>query len=72
MKKDVLVAGVLGGAAMLVWLFVTNAVLAFKSNLMHRVIPLANQLEVHEVLDENCRCGILDVRMGGGWFDQLQ
>ena len=53
MKKDVLVAGLVGGAVMLVWLFVTNAVLPFKSNLMHKVIPLANQLEVHEVLREN-------------------
>jgi len=41
MKKDVLAAGLLGGVVMLVWLFVTNAALPFKSNLMHKVIPLA-------------------------------
>ena len=53
MKKDVLVAGLLGGAVMLVWLFATNAVLPIKSNLIHKVIPLANQLEIHEVLKDN-------------------
>ena len=53
MKKEVLAAGLLGGTVMLVWLFVTNAVLPFKSNLIHQVIPLANQLEVHEALERN-------------------
>jgi hypothetical protein len=53
MKKDVLVPGLLGGIVMLVWLFVTNAVLPFKSNLVHQVIPLAPQLEVHEALKDN-------------------
>lgn len=53
MKKEVLVAGLLGGAVMLVWLFVTNAVLPFKSNLIHQVLPLSNQLVVHEALRDN-------------------
>jgi hypothetical protein len=55
MKKEVLAAGLLGGIVVLVWLFVTNAVLPFKSNLIHQVIPLANQLEVHEALKDNIR-----------------
>jgi hypothetical protein len=53
MKKEVLAAGLLGGVVMLVWLFVTNAVLPFKSNLIHQALPLANQLEVHEALRDN-------------------
>ncbi|KPJ94489.1 MAG: hypothetical protein AMS18_03625 [Gemmatimonas sp. SG8_17] len=53
MKKEVLAAGLLGGTVMLVWLFVTNAVLPFKSNLIHRDLSLANQLEVHQALKDN-------------------
>lgn len=53
MKKDVLVAGLLGGAVLFAWLFLTNAVLPFKTNLIHQVLPLATQLEVHEVLARN-------------------
>jgi hypothetical protein len=51
MKKNVWVAGSLGGVAMLVWLFVSNAMLPLKSNMIHKVVP--NQLEVHEALKEN-------------------
>jgi hypothetical protein len=52
-KKRVLFAGLSGGMVMLTWLFVTNAVLPFKSNLIHRVLPLQDQLEVHEALKKN-------------------
>lgn len=51
MKKDVWLAGALGGVVMLVWLFISNAMLPLKSNMIHRVVP--NQLEVHEVLKQN-------------------
>ena len=53
MKKRVLFAGLSGGFVMLTWLFVTNAVLPFKSNLIHRALPLQGQLDVHEALKEN-------------------
>ncbi len=55
MKKEVVASGLLGGTVMFVWLFVTNAVLPFKSNIIHRMIPLVNQLVVHEALRENIR-----------------
>jgi len=51
MKKDVWLAGLLGGVVMFAWLFVSNAVLPVKSNMIHRVVP--NQLEVHQALKEN-------------------
>lgn len=50
MKRRVLVAGLSGGVVMLVWLFVVNAVLPLKSNLIHRALPLQDQLEVHEAM----------------------
>ena len=50
MKKRVFLAGVSGGAVMMTWLFVANAVLPFKSDLIHRVIPLEDQLQVHEAV----------------------
>ena len=51
MKKDVWLAGSLGGAVMLVWLFISNAVLPLKSDMIHKVVP--NQLEVHDALENN-------------------
>ena len=51
MKKEVWLAGLSGGVAMLVWLFVSNAMLPLKSNMIHKVAP--NQFEVHEALKEN-------------------
>jgi hypothetical protein len=51
MKKNVWLAGSLGGVVMLVWLFISNAVLPLKGDMIHRVVP--NQLEVHEALKEN-------------------
>ncbi len=50
MKKKVILAGLSGGIVMFGWLFLTNAVLPFKSNLIHRVLPLQAQLEVHGAL----------------------
>ncbi|MFC1660947.1 hypothetical protein ACFL3S_05765 [Gemmatimonadota bacterium] len=53
MKKRVLLAGLSGGIVMLTWLFVSNALLPFKSNLIHRALPFQSQVEVHEALKEN-------------------
>jgi len=50
MKKKVLFAGAAGGMVMLTWLFVTNAVLPLKADLIHGVLPFQAQLEVHEAL----------------------
>jgi hypothetical protein len=49
MKKEVWVAGSLGGVVMLAWIFVSNAVLPLKSSMIHKVVP--NQLELHLVLE---------------------
>lgn len=51
MKKDVLIAGLLGGLTILIWLFISNAVLRIKSDMIHKVMP--NQQEVHRILKEN-------------------
>lgn len=51
MKKDVIVAGLLGSLVMFAWLFVSNAMIPLKSNLVHKVPP--NQLELHKVLKES-------------------
>ena len=51
MKKDVWFAGLSGGVVMLVWLFISNAILPVKSDMIHKVAP--NQLELHEALKEN-------------------
>ena len=51
MRKNVLVAGLAGGVVMFSWLLVSNAVLPYKSNLIHQVIPLSDQLEVHQALE---------------------
>lgn len=51
MQKNVWLAGFLGGLAMLVWLFVSNALLPVKSNMIHRVVP--NQFDVHQALKNN-------------------
>ena len=51
MSGRVLVTGLLGGIAMFVWLFVTNALLPLKSDMLHNVVE--NQREVHRTLKEN-------------------
>jgi hypothetical protein len=51
MKKDVVLAGLFAGIAMFIWLFVTNAVIPMKSNMVHKIAP--NQLEIHKVLKDN-------------------
>jgi hypothetical protein len=51
MKKNVWLAGFLGGVVMFIWLFISNAVLPLKSSMIHKVVP--NQLEVHQALKEN-------------------
>lgn len=48
MRRNVLTAGLLGGAVMMFWLFVSNAMIPIKSNLIHK--PPTNQLELHEAL----------------------
>jgi hypothetical protein len=47
----VLLAGLLGGAVAFLWLFTTNAVLPYKSSLIHKIAP--NQLVLHQALKEN-------------------
>jgi len=51
MKKQILVAGLLGGIVMLLWLFISNAILPIKSSLIHKIAP--NQLAIHQALKEN-------------------
>jgi len=51
--KRVLFAGLSGGIVMLAWLFVTNAVLPLKSDLIHRHLSFQSQVETHEALKEN-------------------
>lgn len=53
MKKDVLVAGLLGGLVMLIWLTISNAIVPIKSDLIHNTIPFENQVELHGALKEN-------------------
>ena len=53
MKKNVFLAGLFGGIVMFVWLFVTNAMIPIKSNMIHKIAP--NQLEIHKVLKENIK-----------------
>jgi hypothetical protein len=50
MKKSVVSAGVLGGMVMFFWLFVSNAMLPIKGELIHRELPFSAQLEVHQAL----------------------
>jgi hypothetical protein len=52
-RKDVFVAGLLGSVVMFVWLFVSNAMIPLKSNMVHKIVP--NQLEIHKVLKENIK-----------------
>jgi len=51
MLRNVLIAGLLGGLAMMFWLFVSNAVLPLKSNLIHQVAP--DQLTLHTALKQS-------------------
>ena len=53
MKKNVVIAGLLGSVVMFVWLTLTNAVLPVKSDMIHKIPP--NQLEIHKVLKENIK-----------------
>ncbi len=53
MRKDVIIAGLLGSAVMFVWLFLSNAMIPLKSNMVHRIAP--NQLEIHKVLKDNIK-----------------
>ena len=48
MRKNVLVAGLLGGIVMMVWLTISNAMIPIKSNLIHNIPQ--NQLELHTAL----------------------
>lgn len=50
MRKNALIAGLLGGVAMTLWLFVSNAILPIKHDLMHRRLPLEDQLALHGAL----------------------
>lgn len=51
MAKKVLYAGIGGGFVIVVWLLASNAVLPYKSNMIHKIAP--NQLAIHQVLKEN-------------------
>jgi len=50
MKKDVVVAGLLGAIVMVTWLVISNAMIPYKSSLIHRQLPLDAQLEIHQAL----------------------
>jgi len=50
MRKNALIAGLLGGVVMTLWLFVSNAILPIKHDLVHRRLPLKDQLAVHGAL----------------------
>ena len=51
MNRQVILAGLLGGVVMLIWLVISNAILPFKSGLMHDIAP--RQLELHAALKES-------------------
>jgi hypothetical protein len=51
MVKKVLSAGIGGGIVIVVWLVASNAILPYKTNMIHRIAP--NQLAIHRVLKEN-------------------
>jgi len=51
LKKDVIIAGLLGSVVMFVWLTLTNAFIPLKSDMIHNIPP--NQLEIFKVLKEN-------------------
>jgi hypothetical protein len=53
MKRNILVAGLLGGIVMTLWLFVSNAVLPVKQDLMNRKLPLDDQQALHGVLADH-------------------
>jgi hypothetical protein len=53
MKKEVLIAGLLGGVVMLIWLTISNAMIPIKSSLIHKTIPFQNQVELHQALKTN-------------------
>ena len=49
MRKNALIAGLLGGVVITLWSFVSNAILPIKHDLMHRRLPLEDQLALHAV-----------------------
>lgn len=51
MRKKVIVSGLLGGVVLLVWMFVVNGILGFKSRVDMK--PLPGEREVYEVLKGN-------------------
>jgi hypothetical protein len=53
MKRDVVVAGLLGAVVMFTWLFISNAMIPYKSSLIHRQLPVDAQLEIHLALKSN-------------------
>jgi hypothetical protein len=48
--KKIFVAGLFGGVVMTLWLFVSNAILPIKHNLVHQRLPLEGQLALHGAL----------------------
>lgn len=53
MSKNVLIAGLLGGVVMTLWLLVSNAILPIKHQLIHQSLPLDSQLALHGALAGN-------------------
>jgi hypothetical protein len=51
MRKDVVIAGLLGGLVAFVWIFLSNAMVPIKSRMIHKTVP--GQMEVHASLKEN-------------------
>ena len=51
MTKKVIISGLLGGLTLVIWVFLVNGLLRFKSSMDMNQIP--NEREVYEVLKEN-------------------
>jgi hypothetical protein len=51
MRKNVVMAGLLGGLVAFVWIFISNAMVPIKSRMIHKTVP--GQMEVHASLEEN-------------------
>lgn len=51
MRRNVLIAGLLGGVVMTLWMFVSNAVLPIKHELVHQRLPFEDQLALHGALE---------------------
>ncbi len=50
MNRNILVAGILGGIVMTLWLFVSNGVLPVKRDLLNQQLPFDDQQALHNVL----------------------